>query len=217
MAPSKQGKTGDKGGKKEKVFHPESRKAGQLVRSSLRQTKLRDQASKRWKKHSAHVNLFGFWYHALPEEGVLTLEEMHALIRDVWLVRHDSEIEEEKAARRKGRPKSTKEQKLEEIKRREAEEYRAGMDVLDLTHPDNVALFRNWDQIEVAYPQMLRFIRITSEKPDIIISSRPGQHPLLKEKPVVEDQAMDVVPPAPLASEPVERFSSTMMAMDVPV
>jgi translation machinery-associated protein 16 len=45
----------------------------------------------------------------------------------VWLTRHDDELEQERAARRKGRPKSTKELKLEEIKLRESEQYRTGM------------------------------------------------------------------------------------------
>jgi translation machinery-associated protein 16 len=58
---------------------------------------------------------------------VLTLPELHELVSDVWLTRHDAELEEERAARRKGRPKSTKEQKLEEVKLREEEEYRTGM------------------------------------------------------------------------------------------
>jgi hypothetical protein len=58
---------------------------------------------------------------------VLTLPELHELVSDVWLTRHDAELEEEREARRKGRPKSTKEQKLEEGKLREAEEYRTGM------------------------------------------------------------------------------------------
>jgi hypothetical protein len=57
----------------------------------------------------------------------LTLSELHDLVANVWLTRHDAELEEERTARRKGRPKSTREQKLEEIKLREAEEYRTGM------------------------------------------------------------------------------------------
>lgn len=58
---------------------------------------------------------------------MLTLPELHELVSDVWLTRHDAELEEERVARRKGRPKSTKERKLEEVKLREAEEYRTGM------------------------------------------------------------------------------------------
>jgi hypothetical protein len=69
--------------------------------------------------------------------------------------------------------------KLEELILREAETYRTGMgthlimllslvfilnhdltEVIDLTHPPTVELFRKWDQKEVAYIQLLRFIRI---------------------------------------------------------
>ena len=81
------------------------------------------------------ADFYGFFFHAIPEEQqvepgigtVLTLPELHELVSDVWLTRHDAELEEERAARRKGRPKSAKEQKLEEVKLREAEEYRTGM------------------------------------------------------------------------------------------
>jgi translation machinery-associated protein 16 len=57
----------------------------------------------------------------------LTLEELHHIIREIWLTRFDEELEQEKAARRKGRPKSAKETRLEASKAREAEEYRTGM------------------------------------------------------------------------------------------
>ena len=60
------------------------------------------------------VNIYHFFYQTLPPEGELSLDELHFIVRDVWLARFDQEIESEKAARRKGRPKSTKEQKLEE-------------------------------------------------------------------------------------------------------
>ena len=58
---------------------------------------------------------------------MLSLEELHYIVKDVWLTRHDQEIEAEKASRRKGRPKSAKEMKLEEQKLREVELYRTGM------------------------------------------------------------------------------------------
>lgn len=48
-------------------------------------------------------------------------------MRDIWLPRFDQDLEAEKASRRKGRPKSTKEQKLEEQKLRDIEEYRTGI------------------------------------------------------------------------------------------
>ncbi|KZV67053.1 hypothetical protein PENSPDRAFT_584551 [Peniophora sp. CONT] len=215
--------------KKEKIFHPNSRKADQLNRKHVRKAKLGNQASNRVKRKSSRADLYGFFYHALPEEGELTLDDLHDIVCDAWLTRYDAEIEEEQAARRKGRPKSVKQQKLEDLKLRESEEYRTGMEVLDLTHPENVALLRKWDQIETAYIQMLRFIRINSVNRDVVIVSRPGKHHDLvptKEHPAgprgLNDTAMDVEPaspassPAPLLLEPASRFSSTIMSMDGP-
>lgn len=89
-------------------------------------------------------------------------------------------------------------------------------EVLDLTHPENVALFRQWDQIEFAYIQMLRFIRITSVKPEVFVVSRTGKHLLLQNPspaPADEDESMDDTE-APLLIGPPQRFSSTIMAMD---
>ena len=73
------------------------------------------------------MSIYNFFYHSLPPEGELSLEELHFVVREVWLARLDPEIEAERAARRKGRPKSTKEQKLEEQRLRESEVYRTGM------------------------------------------------------------------------------------------
>lgn len=138
-----------KGGKprKEKLFHPLSRKADQLVRAQHRKSKLQELAKERTKKQEvegallqsdvdfallkqATVDIYSFFYHAIPPEGVLSLEDLHTIVRDVWLARYDGVLEEEKAARRPGRPKSTREQRIEELKLREAEEYRAGLGML---------------------------------------------------------------------------------------
>ncbi|KAJ8590779.1 hypothetical protein M405DRAFT_789847 [Rhizopogon salebrosus TDB-379] len=204
--------------KKEKVFHPDSRKASQLNRMQLRKAKVAEAASKRTKRQSAQADIFGFFYHAIPPEGTLSLEELHAIVRDVWLTRHDEELEQESTARRKGRPKSTKELKLDEIKLHESEEYRTGMDVPDLTHEATVKLFRKWDQKEVAYMRLLRFIRISGADSTSVIVSRQGEHHSLKES--VSSQAIDETMVTDhddtLLSEPPSRFASTIMMMDGP-
>ncbi|KAJ3889273.1 hypothetical protein GG344DRAFT_67262 [Lentinula edodes] len=176
MAPSKTGKSSTKASKKEKVFHPQSRKADQLSRKALRKDKLVSLVSSRNKKHDILADFYGFFYHSTPAEGTLTLEELHSLIADVWLKRHDEELETERAARRKGRPKSVKESKLEELILRESEQYRTGFEVIDLTHPENVTLFRTWNQKEVPFIDLLRFIRICSASPNTFVVSRPGKH-----------------------------------------
>lgn len=70
--------------------------------------------------------MLGFFYSALPPEGELSLDELHFIVREVWLTRYDNDLEQERAKRRKGRPKSSKEIQIEELKLREAEEYRSG-------------------------------------------------------------------------------------------
>ncbi|KAF8219124.1 hypothetical protein L208DRAFT_1343090 [Tricholoma matsutake] len=181
---------------KEKIFHPSSRRAGQLARHAHRKSRLENLASKRSQKYNSLVDVYGFFYHAIPEEGVLTLEELHQIIREVWLTRFDQELEQEKATRRKGRPKSAKEIKLEELKLRAVEEYRTGMEVPDLTHALTVELFRRWDQKELAFTELLRFIRIFSFQPDTIVVSKPGKHFSItgsnKSMPPDEDDTMSV-------------------------
>ena len=145
------------------------------------------------------VDALGFFYSTLPPEGELSLDELHLIVRDIWLSRYDKDLEQERAKRRKGRPKSAKEVQIEELKTREAEEYKTGFgsslcepkqvvthlflviipEVPDLTHEINVELFRGWDQKEAGYLQMLRYIRISSADPETVIISRPGQHPRL--------------------------------------
>ncbi|KAF5336067.1 hypothetical protein D9611_006409 [Ephemerocybe angulata] len=181
---------GGKNGKKEKVFHPSSRKAGQLARKSLRTDKLKSLRSQRKEKHGIDADVYGFFYHMMPEEGVLTLAELHELVRDNWLTRHDDELAAEKAARRPGRPKSKREVELEDEKQLEADEYRTGFEVIDLTHKANVDLFRAWNQKEVAYIGLLRFIRIFSGEPERTVISRPGKHVSIIGNG--QDQAMDV-------------------------
>lgn len=96
------------------------------------------------------------------------------------------------------------------------------VEVIDLTHPTNVELFRKWDQIEAAYVQQLRFIRISSASPETVVVSRSGQHPLLKVEEAKgsetaeaagEGQAMDL-DEGPLLLEPTSRFASTIQTMD---
>jgi translation machinery-associated protein 16 len=52
MSPTAKPAKGSSGQKKEKVFHPQSRKAGQLVRTHIRKTKLGDLKKKRSHKQS---------------------------------------------------------------------------------------------------------------------------------------------------------------------
>ncbi|KAK7466409.1 translation machinery-associated protein 16 [Stygiomarasmius scandens] len=226
MAPTKTSKTSSATTKtkKEKVFHPQSRKADQLARKSIRKDKLAGQSSDRKTKNSILADFYGFFYHSLPPEGALSLDDLHNLIANVWLKRFDEELEAERASRRKGRPKSTKEQKLEELKLRESELYRTGFEVIDLTHPPTVALFRTWDQKEVAFIDLLRFIKINSTNPQSAVVIKPGKHVTIIEDTSNNDRGKDAemcidsgVSTPSILAEPPERFASTIMTMDEPI
>jgi translation machinery-associated protein 16 len=99
--------------------------------------------------------------------------------------------------------------------------------VPDLTHAANVELFRQWDVIELAYIDLLRFIRISKTDPQMAVVSRPGKHFSLaaatEESETPQDLAMDVDIVAmqqesflPTFADP-SQFRSTMMTMDGPL
>ena len=85
------------------------------------------------------VDVLGFFYLTLPPEGELSLDELHLIVRDIWLSRHDKDLEQERAKRRKGRPKSVKEMQIEDLKVREAEEYRTGFGSSHWVHHGGLA------------------------------------------------------------------------------
>ncbi|KAJ6621408.1 hypothetical protein B0H10DRAFT_2163199 [Mycena sp. CBHHK59/15] len=152
-------KTPAKAPKKEKVPHPDSRKAGQLARNALRKGKLGNLRTKRGKKANSLVELYAFFHHALPDAPAdpgtltLTLPELHAITAS-W---------------------SPREVRLEELRLRELETYRTGMEVPDLTHAPTLALFRKWDiksPASIGYAHLLRFVRISSALPDVVVLSR---------------------------------------------
>ncbi|KAJ7281620.1 hypothetical protein C8J57DRAFT_79506 [Mycena rebaudengoi] len=178
--------------KKEKVFHPDSRKAGQLARNALRKGKLGNLRTKRHKKTHSLVELYAFFHRALPdaESESLTLPQLHEITR-AWVARHEPELAAEQAARRKGRPKSAKEMRIEELLLREQEVYRTGMEIPDLTHAPTLALFRKWDvsaNSSIGYAHLLRFARISSALPDVLVLSRT---PPVDGTTVVEPQDAD--------------------------
>lgn len=97
-------------------------------------------------------------------------------------------------------------------------------EIIDLTHGPTVEIFRRWDQKELAFIQLLRFIRISSSEPELMVLSKPGKHVSILESTTVSEggNAMDVVmekqdpsvPQLPQFGEPPLQFSSTMMTMD---
>ncbi|KAG8893606.1 hypothetical protein FRB99_001853, partial [Tulasnella sp. 403] len=213
------GRPTSKSSPKEKVFHPQSRKAAQLERAHLRKNKLGDAKTKRSRiqvekststalspgPRIAHVVItvdrFVFFQHALPSDvESLSLSEVHETIRDIWLHRHDKQLAEEQARRRKGEPRSAKEDKILAQIEMEKEEYRTGLEIPDLTDPLTVEVLRKWDDGDPNYLPLLRLVMVYSGDPDKIALTRRGemvrnlqknQKQKLEDKPPTDAMAVD--------------------------
>jgi translation machinery-associated protein 16 len=84
-----------------------------------------------------------------------------------------------------------------------------------------VEIFRRWDLKELGFIQLLRFIRISSSDPEVVVLSKPGKHFSILESTTISEGggAMDVVMEKHESSVPQLpqfglQFSSTMMTMD---
>ncbi|KAI9273643.1 translation machinery-associated protein 16 [Sporodiniella umbellata] len=126
-------------------IHPYSRKAHQLSRVYQRREKM----AKKEKQKS--VNPIGdrwLWFrYAMDEDKtVITRPEIHDLI-EIYLARNDEELEELENSRNKGHrtPKTPRQDLLEALKLREANEYISGLELPDLTNGKVVKLLREWD------------------------------------------------------------------------
>jgi hypothetical protein len=58
---------------------------------------------------------------------VISLAQLHKIVTDIWLKRHDEDLRVERESRRAGRPRSAKEDKLLELQLQDREEFRSGL------------------------------------------------------------------------------------------
>ncbi|BFZ56878.1 translation machinery-associated protein 16 [Savitreella phatthalungensis] len=131
-------------GKKEHA-HPHSRKANQIQRAALRDERIKGATARREKDRYTLINRVGFFKVAVitGDRKTLTEDEVHELIK-TYINRRQGELEDEKAARRPGRPKSTKEDLLSMAIEQEQAEYKTGFKVPDMTDEVNVINLKAW-------------------------------------------------------------------------
>ncbi|WWD04720.1 hypothetical protein V865_002791 [Kwoniella europaea PYCC6329] len=160
-------------------LHPSSRKAAQLTRVNLRVDKLKSQAKARKDYADAKLQRPLFFLHSLSSPHPLSLASLKALITEVYLARFDSRIEELNAERRAGRPKPKELLELEEIKKREKNDYESGMEVPDLTHAPTTRLMYHWLQSEtsmnLSHIDLLRHIRVSPNGEVILTKKGRGE------------------------------------------
>lgn len=186
--------------RKESATHPNSRRAAQLARVAHRESLLSQRAAVRnkttQKKSERVLTLVGL---IDPELESIDLHAMHALVAEDYLSINRSLLEQERKARRSGRPPSAKEAALSEAVRKEEEEYDNGMDVPDLRNPVNVRLLREWNGDSQMLP-LYDFIRISRKIPEVVKLIQVGSHKLL----VLDRQARENNHAAPAQSGEVD-------------
>ncbi|KAI9482677.1 MAG: translation machinery-associated protein 16 [Benjaminiella poitrasii] len=155
-------------------IHPYSRKAHQISRVYQRREKLAQQEK---KKQSNPKGERWLWFKEAfgEEKSVATKPELQQLI-EIYLQRHDEEIEQLEQERNRGhrKPKSSRQELLESIKESEKNEYASGMELPDMTNGKVLKLLREWNGDKNG---MSRIATIRIHKPDEGKQQQPSTTP----------------------------------------
>lgn len=155
---------------KGKDVHPKGRRFKQLNRASLRTDKLiKEQGQRKNHKEGSLVRV-RFFKNAVEMENTkdresFSAEEVKEMIQ-VFISNDVDALEDEKKLRRKGRPKSSKQDQLEAKVNRLKTEYKNGFLVPILTDSDIVRNVRNWKG-DAGGMTNLRFGRIDEKGTEI--------------------------------------------------
>lgn len=162
--------------RKDNATHPNSRRAHQLARVAHRENLIAHKVSARNKntqlKSERHLTIVGLLD---PQLAATDLAGMHSLIGEDFLSINQHLLEQERHARRAGRPPSAREAALAEACRKEAGEYDAGIDVPDLRNSTNVKLLREWNGDAQMLP-LYDFVRVSRKNPHVAKVVQVGKH-----------------------------------------
>ncbi|KAJ2957423.1 hypothetical protein NQZ79_g6844 [Umbelopsis isabellina] len=136
-------------------MHPSSRKAFQLTRVVMRNDRLEQRARSKETVGNPKIDRYLWFKFALDDTlPCATTEELHSLIQ-MYLCRHDEELENLQALRKGSRPKTSRQDILEALIKKEKDEYEKGfvadatilcaLELPDLQNPKNVKILRSWD------------------------------------------------------------------------
>ncbi|KAG2221256.1 hypothetical protein INT45_012377, partial [Circinella minor] len=153
--------------------HPYSRKARQINRAQLRTHKLAGKKEGRIAGNTKVERWLWFRY-ALDESNLCaTKEQVHELIQ-LYLKRHDDELEQlEQERKKKGghRKKVPRHDILTALKISEESEYASGFELPDLLVEKNVRILREWDGDVNGMPRIRQTLYRKSDAPTSIHTS----------------------------------------------
>ncbi|XP_028405107.1 translation machinery-associated protein 16-like [Dendronephthya gigantea] len=136
----------------EKVIHPRSRKAAQMIRNAHRKDKVDKRKSERAiVLQSLADKVQWFKDHVKPEAKYCSIQEVHDLI-NMYFMRFDKELEQLrlgdniKGRQLQGGAKFSRENNIKAVLSRERQVYdSSGFEIPDLTSRGNMKLLRAWN------------------------------------------------------------------------
>ncbi|KAK7528101.1 translation machinery-associated protein 16 [Phyllosticta citriasiana] len=148
---------------KASAMHEHSRDSKRLQRAAARDSRLARTLDSRSRQNMPYLERLAHIQDALASThstaSALTLPAMHDLVESC-IARDAEELETLRAARRAGRPPTSREQLLLQRVDRENKEFDGGFYVPDLEDAETVDKVRAWDGEWVSCNSM-RFVRLT--------------------------------------------------------
>jgi translation machinery-associated protein 16 len=150
------------------ALNPNSRDSRSLLRAGARDEKVSRLAAVREKANRPYLQRVKFLQERLGEESrgdnksPLELVEIHKLIQ-AYIARSDKELEIQRAERRAGRPKSSREELLAKQKEAEEKEYDAGFWLPNLSDAETLVFLREWNGEWVALNGGMKFERVKKD------------------------------------------------------
>lgn len=147
------------------AMHIKGRKFKQLNRATLRDKKLTDKRMKTLIQKEKDNGIVFFLQKLINDDDdykvqqQFDLQEIKGFI-EIYLSRHDEELEELISSRRPGRPLTPRHQLLEEKAKHEKHVYSTGMKVPDLTDKVTVELLKVWNGTSGALTT-IKFIHVS--------------------------------------------------------
>lgn len=143
------------------------RKYKQLQRATLRHQKLIQKKITTNERKEKQLGLTLFIKNKITDEDKrsYSLDEMKSFVKD-YVYRYSGEIEKLQRERRPGRPKSSRQQKLETLQTSDEQTFLSGYIVPDLSDEANVLRLRAWNGTTGGVTS-IRHVKICKDLTDI--------------------------------------------------
>lgn len=160
-----------KGSGKQVAVHPKGRKYQQLVRATMRESKVQEKKRAHNEKRSNELARVKFIQDVIKSDSFKDKKnfsyEEAAVFIEQFINRDDPELEQFKKKQRSNRPTPNRQLLLEQKKKLEMEEFKKGFLCPDLADEQSVVFLRNWNGTFGAM-STFKMIRINNEGKQVV-------------------------------------------------